>query len=201
MVKLLRFLGLNIKQKESPPGAGNLLLGPGTNYLPPVSRICLSFLGLALLLNCAAPMDRTRQLLELDLAHRSGAIKTLLKNQQTNPDPIQAYSLGVLYGADGDYEKMNLWFDRCSSQTGSQDQDILYIRHSHWRDEASAADHAAETGDWTRAASLLEKANQAAPEKTETWIRLVEARVMAFGPGLGEIRTLVEAKKPEVLSR
>jgi len=199
--KVLQLLLLSKKRKDRSSYAEANRQAERTNFLPPVSKICLALVGTTLLLSCAAPLDRTKQLLELDLAHRSGAIKSLTEQQLTNPDPMQAYSLGVLHGAEGDYEKMNHWFNRCSAQTKTHDGDIAYIRLGHWRDEALAADDAAEAGDWDQAVSLLEKAYQAAPEKSDTWLRLVEARVMAFGPGLEEVRTLMAAERPEVLLR
>lgn len=172
-----------------------------TNFLPPVSKICLALAGLALVVGCAAPADRTKQLLELDLAHRKGAIDTLQKQQKVHSEPWQAYSLGVLYGADGDYKKMNQWFERCRAQTNTLDQDIEFIRLGHWRDEALYGDQAFVAGQWLMAVTRLENAILAAPEKSETRLRLVEARVMAFGPGLEEIRTLADAERPEAIRR
>ena len=173
----------------------------GTNFLPPVSKICLALVGATLVASCAAPVDRTKQLVELDLAHRQGAIQSLQKKQQAQPMPWQAYSLGVLYGAEGDYENMNRWFQRCSSSTNTLDHDIEFIQLGHWRDEAQAGDQAAEAGDWALAVTHFENALLAVPEKPETRLRMVEAKIMAFGPGLEEIRTLVGAEKPQALYR
>ncbi len=170
---------------------------PKASFLPPVLKIHLALAGLVFVASCAAPVDRTKQLLELDLAHRQGTIESLQKQQQAHPEPWQAYSLGVLYGAEGDYRNMNRWFARCGEQTSTLDQDMQFIRLGHWRDEASSGDQAAEAGHWAQAVDRLERAILAAPEKPETRLRLLEARVMAFGPGLGEIRVLVEADQAE----
>lgn len=172
-----------------------------TNFLPPVSKICLAVAGLTLLAGCAAPVDRTKQLLELDLANRQGTIESLQKQQQAHPEPWQAYSLGVLYGAEGDYENMNRWFQRCSSSTNTLDQDIEFLRLGHWRDEARGGDLAAKAGDWVTATTRFENALLASPDQPETRLRLIEAKVMAYGPGLEEIRTLVGADQPQALYR
>ncbi len=201
MSNLLWLKALFGRRQEEAPLADHTCLVMGTKNLPPVSKICLSVVGLALLVSCAAPVDRTRQLLELDLANRQSAIEKLQKDQQADPQPWQAYSLGVLYGAEGDYENMNRWFERCSTATKSMDHDIEFVRLGYWRDEAKAGDEAAAAGDWALAATRFEKAIQAAPEKSESLQRLVEARVMAFGPGLEEVRTLVSADQPQALYR
>ncbi len=176
----------------------------GINLLPPVLRIrqaLLGLLALTLAAGCAAPIDRTRQLLELDLAHRQGTIESLQEQLQNQPEPWLAYSLGVLYGADGQYENMNKWFQQCHKMSTELDQDIEYNRLGHWRDESEKADSAAAQGDWALAAAHLEKALAAVPEKQETRLRWLEARLMAFGPGLEEIRTLVTADRPEAVYR
>jgi tetratricopeptide (TPR) repeat protein len=169
--------------------------------LSPVSKIRLALAGLVLLAGCAAPADRTKQLLELDLANRQGAIESLQKQQTTDPQPWQAYSLGVLFGAEGDYANMNLWFARCSTLSPVHNGEIEFVRLGHWRDEAREADLAAQNSQWPLAVSHLEKALLAVPEKPDTRLRLIEARVMAFGPGLEEIRTLVAAERPEIVYR
>lgn len=169
-----------------------------------MSKIRLLWPGLLLILvvhGCAAPVNRTRQLLELDLAHRQSAIESLTEKQEIDPQPWQAYSLGVLYGADGDYENMNRWFDRCSSETNVNDLDIEYNRLGHWRDEAKLGDEAAKEGNWNEALRRFELALLAAPEKSDTRLRMVEARVMAYGPGLEEIRALVLAESPGAVYR
>jgi len=169
--------------------------------LPPVPKIYLALAGLVLAVGCAAPVDRTRQLLELDLAHRHSAVESLKKKQETDPQPWQAYSLGVLYGADGDYENMNRWFKRCSGQTNTFDEDMAYISRGHWRDEAEAADLAMENEDWETATVRYSQALIAQPQEKTTRLRLIQARVMSMGPGLEEIRALVEADQPQVLYR
>jgi len=176
----------------------------GINNLSPLIRIrqALLLVVLAVLTNgCAAPADRTRQLVELDLAHRQSTIASLEQKQKTLPLPWQAYSLGVLYGAGGQYDEMNSWFDNCHQMSDEFDGDIQYIRLGHWRDECESAEATAQTGDWVLAAVYLEKAQAAAPEKQETRIRWLEARLMAFGPGLEEIRTLATAERPEGVYR
>lgn len=172
-----------------------------SNYLPPVPKICLALAGLFLLASCAAPVDRTKQLVELDLANRQRAISNLQEKQKTNSEPWQAYSLGVLYGAEGEYQNMNLWFARCRTATDIYDEDMEFIRLGHWRDEAQSGDKAADAGQWTSAIPYFEKAILAAPEKSDTRLRLVEARVMAWGPGLEEIRTLANSNHPEAVLR
>ncbi len=167
------------------------------NFLPLAS----SLLTLLWLVGCAAPADRTKQLLELDLANREQAIGNLTRNYRTQPEPWVAYSLGVLYGAEGQYQAMNQWFDRCRTLTSEYDEDIIYIRLSHWRDEARAGDQAAAQGDWLAAMEYLARALEAAPEKKETRLRHLAARVMALGPGLEEIRTLVAAGRPAAVHR
>ena len=158
-------------------------------------------LAMTLVSGCAAPVDRTRQLLELDLASRRGAIESLEKKQANHPEPWQAYSLGVLYGADGHYDDMNNWFQVCHKMSTELDRDIENVRLGYWRDESQTADKVAAQGDWVLAATHLEKALAAAPEKKETRLRWLEARLMAFGPGLEEIRTLVTAERPEAVYR
>ncbi len=201
MSNLLWLKALVDRRQEGAPLADHAHTVMGTKNLPLVSKICLSIAGLVLVVSCAAPVDRTRQLLELDLANRQSAIEKLQKDQQADPQPWQAYSLGVLYGAEGDYENMNRWFERCSKATKSMDPDIEFVRLGYWRDEAKAGDEAAAAGDWVLAAKQFENAIQAAPEKSETRQHLIEARVMAFGPGLEEVRTLVSAEQPQALYR
>ena len=173
----------------------------GASFLPLVSRICLSLVAATLVASCAAPVDRTKQLLELDLAHRQSAIESLQKKQEAQPEPWRAYSLGVLYGAEADYENMNRWFQRCSSSVNTFDHDIEFIQLGHWHDEALAGDQAAEAGDWMTAAMRFENALMAVPNKPETRLRLVEAKVMAYGPHLEEIRTLAGGDQPQALFR
>ncbi len=172
-----------------------------TKNLPPLSRIRLGVVLILCLGGCAAPADRTKQLLELDLAQRHSAIESLQKQQGDASQPWRLYSLGVLYGADGDYEKMNHWFARCQNQSPLYQRDIEFVRLGHWRDEARSGDQAAKSQQWPLAVKYLEQALLAMPEKAETRLRLIEARIMAFGPGLEEIRALVAAQKPEMVYR
>ncbi len=167
------------------------------NFLPLAS----SLLSLLWLVGCAAPADRTKQLLELDLGNREQAIGNLTRDYRTQPEPWVAYSLGVLYGAEGQYQAMNQWFDRCRTLTAEYDEDIIYTRLSRWRDEARAGDQAAARGDWLAAMDYLARALEAAPEKKETRLRHLAARVMALGPGLEEIRALVAAGRPAAVHR
>lgn len=169
----------------------------GANFLPLVP----SLLALLLVVGCAAPADRTKQLLELDLANRQQAIANLSRTYEAQPEAWTAYSLGILHGAEGDYPAMNQWFDRCHALTAEHDEDITHARLSHWRHEARAGDHAAGEGRWAEAATHLARALEAAPQKKETRLRHVAARVMAFGPGLAEIRTLVAAGRPAPVLR
>lgn len=176
----------------------------GINILSPLIKIrhVVLVLVLAVLVNgCAAPVDRTRQLLELDLANRQGTIESLEQQQKALPAPWQAYSLGVLYGVDGQYGLMNTRFENCQELSREYDGDIEYIRLGHWRDESKSADNAAAEGDWAMAAIYLEQALAAAPEKADTRNQWLEARVMAYGPGLEEIRALSTAERPEAIYR
>ncbi|MCP4290569.1 MAG: hypothetical protein GY780_01870 [bacterium] len=159
------------------------------------------FFVLATCVGCAVPADRTKQLLELDLDQRESTIKSLEAKQAVQPLAWQAYSLGVLYGADGEYEQMNNWFKKSRRLSDELNTDIEHIRLGHWKDEALKADSEAEAGNWVQAAKHLELALAAAPEQKETHWRWVEARIMAYGPGLEEIRTLAMAQRPEVVYR
>jgi len=145
--------------------------------------------------------DRTRELLELDLADRGRAITQLEGEFDRQPAAWQAYSLGVLYGADEDFAAMNLWFAECRRRTDQYDPKIERIRLEHWRDWARRADGDFEAGRWPEAFEACETALLAAPEKQETRFRLIEARVMAWGPELEEIRALVAADRTAVLDR
>ncbi len=169
----------------------------GANFLPLVS----SLLAILWLAGCAAPVDRTKQLLELNLANRQGAIANLTERYAAEPEAWEAYSLGVLHGADRNYEQMNAWFDRCRQLSSEHDEDIAYTRLGHWRDEAAAGDALAAENQWAEAAARFARALKAAPEKNETRLRWIEARVMAFGPGREEIRTLVVADRPAAILR
>lgn len=171
--------------------------GAGTNFRPLMS----SLVTLLWLAGCAAPADRTRQLLELDLANRQGTIESLDRQFSARPEAWQAYSLGILYGADGDYKEMNTWFERCRTMTAEHDGDINFARMGHWRDEARAGDEAAAQGQWAEAMTRFEKALLAVPGKKETVERYYEARTLAFGPGLDEIRNLVALEHPEAIYR
>lgn len=176
-------------------GAG--LRRPGVRIWPLVS----SLLTLLWLAGCAAPVDRTRQLLELDPTDRDGAITELTNRFERTPEAWQAYSLGILHGARGELTTMNTWFTRCRQLSHERDEDIAYARRRHWREEARAGDEAAREGAWARAADHFDRALAATPENEETRLRAVTARIMAFGPGREEIRALAAAGRPAPVLR
>ncbi len=176
----------------------------GASFWSGVPRFLRGVLGGAVLwaaVGCAVQSDRTSDLLELELADRDAAISRLEAEDRAAPAAWSAYSLGVLFAADGDYAAMDHWFTICAERGDLYDGRMAALRRDHWRRWARQADDDFAAGRWAEAERACTLALDAEPGHEDTELRRTEASVMAHGPTPIDLAVLTAADRTAVADR